>query len=347
MCLKMRLFTLLMVLLIPDSPAASVVKKGNKRRAAEAETAGTGRAVLWRNPADIASRNLFFGPGGHQHQPHGMFTFLKEDLAGSNPKFTVRDQDGVKWKVKLGAEARPETVASRLVWAVGYFTNEDYFLEDLRVQDMPGHLHRGQRLVASDGSMHNVRLKRYLNGEEKIGSWQWRQEPFSGTRELNGLRVMMALINNWDLTDENTAIYEDEHGGAEGVPEQIYMVSDLGASFGKVGLSWPLGKARGNLNAFRRSKFISRVTPDGVDFRTPARPAWFFLATPKEYNLRLHLRWIGRQIPRQDVRWMGQLLARLSGDQIRDAFRAAGYSTQDVEGFTSVVEERIAELNKL
>ena len=60
-------------------------------------------------------------------QPHGTFTFLKEDRKGSNPKFDVQDENGVKWKVKLGSEARPETVASRLVWAVGYFANEDYF----------------------------------------------------------------------------------------------------------------------------------------------------------------------------------------------------------------------------
>ena len=36
----------------------------------------------------------------------------------------------MKWRVKLGVEARPETVASRLVWAVGYYANEDYFLPE-------------------------------------------------------------------------------------------------------------------------------------------------------------------------------------------------------------------------
>jgi hypothetical protein len=33
--------------------------------------------------------------------------------------------------------------------------------------------------------------------------------------------------------------------------------------------------------------------------------------------------------------------------QVRAAFRAAGYSAQEVEGFTEVVEVRIAELNRL
>jgi hypothetical protein len=40
-------------------------------------------------------------------------------------------------------------------------------------------------------------------------------------------------------------------------------------------------------------------------------------------------------------------LAQLSPQQIRDAFRAGGYSAQDVERLSLVVERRIAELNNL
>ena len=39
----------------------------------------------------------------------------------------------MKWKIKLGDEARPETVATRFLWAAGYFADEDYYLRDLRV----------------------------------------------------------------------------------------------------------------------------------------------------------------------------------------------------------------------
>src|SRR6266446_3791342 len=205
-------------------PAWAVLKK---RFDGKVETTITGPAVLWRNPQDIAARNLFYGPGGEQHQPRRPFMFLKEDLYGSNPKFIVGDQDGVQWKVKLGTEARPETAASRLVWAVGYFADEDYFLADLRVDNMPPRLHRGQKLVASDGSIHGARLKRYLEGEKKIGTWEWRRDPFTGTRELNGLRVMMALINNWDLKDENNGVYQEKGGEQEG-PERVYLITDLG-----------------------------------------------------------------------------------------------------------------------
>jgi hypothetical protein len=295
-------------------------------------------AVLWQDPGNITSRDLYYGPGGEKDQPQGPFTFEKEDLDGSNPKFVVRDRDGVKWKVKLGTEARPETVASRLVWAVGYFTDEDYFLADFKVQGMPAHLHRGQALVAADGSMHNVRLKRYLKGQEKLGSWSWRG-PIGDTRALNGLRVMMALIDNWDLKDENNSIYEykGEH--------PIYVVSDLGASFGTTGNAGAAGK--GNLQAYTHSQFITRVTPEYVNFKTPSRPALTHLADPPAYIRRVRLESIGKHVPLNDARWVGQMLARLSPGQIEAAFRAAGFGPDDVTAFAGVVETRIAALNKL
>jgi hypothetical protein len=280
--------------------------------------------VLWRDPADIASRNLYYGPGGKAHEPRGPFTFEKEVMAGSNPKFDVVDGNGVKWRVKLGDEARPETVASRLVWAVGYFANEDYFIPVLHVQSMR-RLHRGGGQVSRDGTVLNVRLKRHLKDEKKIGIWPWATNPFTGTREWYGLRVLMAVINNWDLKDPNNSVYQ-----ARQYPEQRYMVSDLGASFGTTGLSWTL---RGNLKAYSQSKWINHVSPEFIDFNVPAWPA---------LN-----RWIGRHVPIADARWMGHLLARLSTDQIRDAFRAAGYSEQEVEEFSHVVERRIGELKKL
>lgn len=323
-----------LLLLAMNLPAVGAQKL---HKAAEA----TGPAILWRNPTDLASRDLFYGPGGKRDEPSGTFTFVKEDLNGTNPKFVVRDQQGIRWIVKLGIEARPETVATRLAWAVGYYANEDYFVRELKVRGMPARLHRGQNLAGADGTMHDVRLKREDRHEErKIGSWQWRHNAFTNTRELNGLRVLMAVINNWDLKDENTAIYQD--GG-----ERVYMVSDLGATFGAAGRAWPERKSKGNLDAYSRSRFLRRVTAHAVDFEVPARPNFRYAVNPKEYLRRVRLQWIGRNVPRSDARWMGQLLARLSPRQIREAFRAAGYSPQETEEFARVVQNRIAALTDL
>ena len=341
---KPQCFSILLAILTLACVPPASAKKGDKSEAPAAEITANSHPLLWRNPTDITSRNLFYGPGGKDHEPQGTFTFTKEDLDGTSPKFFVRDQDGVKWKVKLGSEARPETVASRLTWGVGYFANEDYFVSDLQVQNLPLHLHRGQKFIAADGSVPNVRLKRYLKSEEKSGNWEWSQSPFTGTRELNGLRVLMALLNNWDLTDENNATYEEE---SDGEPREVFMVTDLGSTFGPGRLTWPLSRSRGDLSAYRHAKFITKTTPDYVDFQDPGRPSFFFLFTPREYAHKLQLRSIGRRIPRTDAKWLAQLLAQLSPQQIRDAFRAAGYSAQEVEGFANVVESRISKLQEL
>ena len=319
-------------------PSFSEAKKaiGVKEKSGE-KGSSAGEAVLWRDPVDIKSRNLFYGPGGKSHEPHGPFTFVKEDLEGTNAKFVIEDQAGVKWKVKLGVETRPETVASRIAWAVGYYTNEDYFVSELHVNGMPRHLRRGGDQV-KNGSVRNVRLKR--EDVKKVGSWEWNHSPFYGTREMNGLRVVMALINNWDLKDENTAIYRKGS-------QDIYMVSDLGASFGSASRTWPKDRSKGYLPSYESSKFLGKVTPTSVDFKSPGRPSLIYIFNPKEYFQRIHMEKIGDNIPREDVRWMGKLLSRLSPAQLRDAFRAAGYPAGEVEAFATILEQRIQALTDL
>lgn len=302
----------------------------------------TNAGRLWRDPGNIANRDLLYGSGGKNDLPaEGAFEFVKEDLAGTNPKLTVRDSAGVKWKVKLGAEARPETVATRIVWAVGYLTDEDYFLPSAQVLHEPRASHRLRGLISTDGRIVNTRFEREHKHLKKIGGWSWRRNPFAGSRELNGLRVLMALLNNWDLKDENNSIYRAKDGS------EIFVVSDLGATFGTTGYRRGNERSRGNLDSFEHSKFLTHRTAERVDFATPSAPTPLMSINPFRYVLRLHLRGIGRNIPREDARWIGGLLARLSPQQIRDAFRAGGYSPEEVERFATILERRIAELNAL
>lgn len=300
-------------------------------------------AVLWREPVDIASRHVLYGSGGERHQPHGVMDFVDDDHAGTNPKFHVRDHEGTKWTAKVGVEARPETAAAHLLWAAGFYTDEDYFVSKLTVENVPYHTQRGQNLVGSDGTIENVRLERHPKDQKKAGNWKWRQNPFTGTRQFNGLRVMMALMNSWDLKDENNAVYVKDVND----PRRIYVVSDLGASFGTTGYSWTQAMGKGSLKFYGHSRFIGRVGPEFVDFNVPTRPALIYFFHLPGLIHRLRMRWIGRHIPREDAKWMGGVLSHLSAEQLRDAFRSAGYSPQEVEGFAKIVQERIAELNRL
>jgi hypothetical protein len=163
--------------------------------------------VLWTDPGKIADHDLFYGQGGEKHQPKPPFSFLREDMHGTNPKFDARDADGKKWRVKLGEESRPEVVASRLLWAVGYFANDDYVLPEATVQGLK--MHRKSADAKGD-LITDARFARKPGGQDKIGIWEWKANPFAGTREFNGLRVMMALLNNWDLKDDNNSVYRDD-----------------------------------------------------------------------------------------------------------------------------------------
>ena len=54
-----------------------------------------------------------------------------------------------------------------------------------------------------------------------------------------------------------------------------------------------------------------------------------------------------KAVPVVNAEWIGALLARLTPQQIRDAFRAAGYQPAEVDGFAKVVKKRIVALNHL
>jgi len=104
---------------------------------------------------------------------------------------------------------------------------------------------------------------------------------------------------------------------------------------------------KGNLKAYEGSKWINSISADHVDFNVPSGPSARYFLELTVLVQRADLIWIGRGVPRADVRWMGDLLAKLSPAQIRDSFRAAGYSAEEIEGFSRVVERRIAELERL
>jgi len=261
------------------------------------------KPVLWSDPGDIRSKNLFWGAGGEDHQPKLPVEFEREDLHGTSPKFDVHDAAGKKWGAKTGLEPRPETAASRLLWAVGYVANEDYYYPQLQVQNLPPTLRRGQQYLRPGGAVVNVRLQRHPDHLKRVGNWNWRHNPFYGTREFNGLRVMMGLIANWDLKDDNNAIFENEK---EPGP-QVYSVSDVGTSMGTPGKSYNDRVSKGNLAVYNHTKLIAHAHKDYIDLNFPKCPPFteLFEFEWGFYFRQVHMRWIGKHIPRADAKWIG------------------------------------------
>ncbi|HEY8458846.1 MAG TPA: hypothetical protein VIM99_00610, partial [Blastocatellia bacterium] len=87
-----------------------------------------GNAVMWRPPVDIECLDLFYGIGGPEGAPDPSkpFTYVRRSNSGTQKKIIVEDVHGRKWTVKFGREARPETTATRIVWAAGYHVDQDY-----------------------------------------------------------------------------------------------------------------------------------------------------------------------------------------------------------------------------
>jgi hypothetical protein len=246
----------------------------------------------------------------------------------------IEDRKGVRWKVKLGEEAKPETAATRLLWAVGYFADVTYYHPRLQVTGLPK-LRRGQEFV-SGNVVNGARLERVDKSLKKVDDWSWFDNPFVGSREFSGLRVMMALMNNWDLKKVNNAIYD------VGGRELRYVVSDLGATFGKTGGDWT--RSKGRLDDYLESRFVDEIEPAHVDLVMRSRPPILYAAAVPYYLQRTKMSQVGKDIPRAHARWIGGLLVQLSARQIREAFLAAGYSPGEARAYAAKVRERINQL---
>jgi hypothetical protein len=276
-----------------------------------------GTPVLWQEPSDIASRDLFLGPGGRGMQPDlSSLTFIEEEKGGYSTKYKVRDASGRVWVAKIGKEAQSETAAVRLLWAVGYYTEINYLAP--------------RATIPGKGTFENVRFEARPDYMKRLDEWKWRDNPFVWTKQLQGLIVMMALLNNWDIKDSNNKILQ-VRGEQDGRTELRYIISDLGATFGKVKLDvpgfWRIARSRNEPDDYRRSGFVEDVKNGQV----------FFFYKGKSQEL-------FDDIQVSEARWIAGWLARLSDRQINDAFRAANYSPAEAQTLQRSVRERINEL---
>ncbi|MCI0387997.1 MAG: hypothetical protein MOB07_04420 [Acidobacteria bacterium] len=305
-------------------------KEEKKSNLASGAGAGYMAPVMWREPANLERRDLFYGPGGRAGAPNpaAKYTFIRHSESGTQKKIIVKDDRGREWTVKFGREARPETTATRIVWAVGYHADQDYFVKRAYIGGK-------ETFDAQD-----VRFERRDDGYNEVDTWSWKDNPLIGTRELDGLKVLMALLKNWDLKTSNNEIVRHEKTG-----QTIYYIADLGASFGRTG-SWlnkvpifadmPPDKAggkhgKGDPEAFTEEDFIEKVRNGEVIFHFE----------------RSRGRSVLKGVSVTNARWMGSLLGRLSNKQLTDAFRAGGFNQDEVAVFVRTMRTRINQLQKL
>jgi hypothetical protein len=263
---------------------------------------------------------------------------VEEHASGSNPSISVRDAQARIWRVKWGSEVHTEAFATRFAWAVGYFVEITYFVPHGVIEGVQS-LQRAKDCVDGAGAFRDARFELDEDGVVKHfdeHSWAWNDNPFVGTPELNGLKIVMMLLSNWDNKDvrdvargSNTAIFEYDTGKTR---EARYLIIDWGAALGTWG-----------------SNILSRGLWDCAAFSSQSDQ--FILGMEGE-----HVLWGYRGqrtgdavqgITKRDVRWLYRYVGPLTDDQLAAALRASGGTESEIADFTAAIRVRLDRLREV
>jgi hypothetical protein len=292
-------------------------------------------AVIWRDPGDVSARSLAAGPG---RPPQPPFRFIEEHDTGSHPCVSVRDASGRDWRVKWGSEVRTETFGTRLAWALGYFAEETHFIPEGEIDDTRD-LRRAKTLIDEQHRFTEARFELSERGVVRhfdAHSWAWNDNPFVGTRELNGLKILMMLLSNWDNKDvrdvargSNTAIFEYPAGAST---EARYLIIDWGAALGAWG-SNVVQRGRWDPKAYgeQSESFIT-----GIDGETVQ---WGYQGQRTAD--------LTEGITRDDVRWFCRLAGQLSDLQLHEGFLVSGATPDEAGYFTAALRARLEKLREV
>jgi hypothetical protein len=296
-------------------------------------------AVLWRDPGRVDALDFAGGPAGREGSPTPPFVFHEEAGGGTGAKIIVKDANKREWEVKWGPETKPEVFASRLLWGVGYVVESSFYVPAGRI-DSVGHLTRAESRIdrSNNNAFRDARfeLRDLRSFPLPTSNWTWENNPFAGTRELTGLRVMTMLVSNWDTKDAsssdgpNTMILKVKRD--DGHEEMHYMVSDWGATMGKWGNVATRGKW--DCEGYKRQTptFVRGVDQNGmVGFSYQGK----------------HTDRIAKGIKVSDVQWLMNYLGAITDDQIRKGLRSSGANEHEVECFASSLRSRIEQLRRV
>jgi hypothetical protein len=270
-------------------------------------------AELWTPPA--RSRDLFGGVGGAPlaPDPAALYTVIEIKRSGFSRGYTVTDPNDREWSAKFPPEAQTEVTASRILWGIGYHQPPIYYLAEWKAARAPSpNPQLPARFRQKDPDLHGLKAE---------GSWSYYRNPYVGTRELNGLLTLQAMLGNSDLKDQQNVIYTltDAFEGTR----RWYVARDLGQSFGRTGA---IDAPRGDPAVFEETPFIKGVAGGRVEFHYEGRHRVLF-----------------EHIRPSDVRWVCSQLKQLTDQQWADAFRAGGFAKPVADRFIRRMKQKIDE----
>jgi hypothetical protein len=235
-------------------------------------------------------------------------------------------------KVKFGSddnEVYAEIAASRLMWALGFYTDRWYPVR-VECHNCPANPESGSG--AADTRMFDPAIvvrkfnghKMYEVGQDEEG-WTWKElAQVNGrpTFERDGLALLAAFIVDGDnkpqqqrLVCDHVKLDESTHPFTTTCDNSEMVVQDVGATFGGGGLFTDSYISKMNLGEWSGNALWKRVGKSGSDC--------------PECQARVHKRWNAKDgledpmISEEGRRFLAGLMCQLSDRQIGDLFQAA------------------------
>jgi hypothetical protein len=131
------------------------------------------------------------------------------------------------------------------------------------------------------------------------------------------------LLNNWDAKVDNNNVL-----GMYGDEQQVhdwYVQSDWGGTFGKTGGYF--SHTKWSLKDYAKQAFISGVSGSTLRLHYSGKMGSSLKSVPVEH-----------------AKWFAGIVGQLTDQQLQDAFKAAGATPEEINGFSARIRQKINEL---
>jgi hypothetical protein len=297
------------------------------------------RARVWQK-TDIPGMNIAAGPQNEVAVPPEAevlchYVEEKAEVIGATPKFKCTLLDtGTVVRIKFSRrETYAEVAGTRLLWALGFFTDEVYPIR-LRCFECPQFdpSKPREKETRMERVVTDAVMERNFDGEELSQfpdqGWKWweldhlAKRPSVATKaELDALKLLAVFIQHTDSkpAQQRLGCYKKDIGFESSrivCRSPVLMVQDLGATFG-IG-----GKKVGGFSAmyykgWERMEIWNQQKEEEFQRETGRRVCFGRLTSPFHDGL------IDPEISEEGRQFLDNLLSQLSDDQIRDLFHVA------------------------
>jgi hypothetical protein len=312
-----------------QTPAASSAgeKRSFSKLSPKARLAAIRRAQVWTS-TDVASKDMKKGPtAADGFAPNALLTcaYRDRDMSGRTPKFTCELAPGDEIKVKYGAdngEVYAEVAATRLLWALGFGADRVY---PVRVAcegcSTDPHSQKGPTTdkVVFDPAAVERKMKGAAMEVSTDSGWSWPE--LDEVRAADGgapqvqreaLKLLAVFLQHGDNKPAQQRLVcaseTDEEDGGE-CREPWMIIQDLGVTFGRANLFNRGGTGSVNFEEWSETPVWTNA-PSCIANLAPSQSGT--MENP-------HISDAGRK-------FLGDLLLKLSGQQLRDLFETARFA---------------------